>query len=206
MNTLTVINRTLSTVLAAALVATVTVAPADPAHAQAAAPKPSNDVIVGVGVGRLVRLNAPMSDLFVVNDAVADVQVRSTNQIYIFGKAAGETTIYATNKAGKVVYSANVHVGMNIDSVGTLLRTAMPEAQIRATPMNGVVLLTGTVRAPADIEEANSIVQAYVGGQTKVISRLKTATPLQVMLKVRFAEVSRSLGKVTGAPSLSRMP
>ena len=204
MNTLTLIHRKLGTALAVALVATAAAAPVVPVEAQVAAPKPSNDVVVGVGVGRMVRLNAPMSDLFVANDSIADVQVRSTNQIYIFGKAPGETTVYATNKAGKVVYSANVHVGMNLDSVGVLLRTAMPEAQVHATPMNGVILLTGTVKAPEDVEEAGRIVQAYVGDQTKVISRLKTATPLQVMLKVRFAEVSRSLGKSIGVNLLTK--
>jgi len=204
MNKLSIINRGLGTAIAAAL-ATAAISAA-PGTARAAAPavKPTNDIVVGVGTGRMVRINIPMTDLFVADQNIADVQVRSQNQLYIFGKGAGETTIYATNKAGKVVYSANVHVGSNIDSVGHLLRTAMPEANISATPMNGVVLLTGTVRSPEDIEEASRIVQAYVGDGTKIISRLKTATPQTVMLRVRFAEVSRSLGKDIGFNFLTR--
>jgi pilus assembly protein CpaC len=67
-----------------------------------------------------------------------------------------------------------------------------------------VVLLTGTVAAPADVEEANRIVQAFVGEGTQVISRLKTATPLQVMLKVQIAEVSRSLARQIGVNLLTR--
>jgi pilus assembly protein CpaC len=43
------------------------------------------------------------------------------------------------------------------------------------------------------------LVQAFVGDDTQVISRLKTATPLQVNLQVRIAEVSRSLMKNIGA-------
>jgi pilus assembly protein CpaC len=74
-----------------------------------------------------------------------------------------------------------------------MLKLAMPDARIQSTPMNGMVLLTGTVRAPADIEEANRLVQAFVGNWQQVISRLKTATPLQVMVKVKFAEVNRNL-------------
>jgi pilus assembly protein CpaC len=198
MNSFKLIHRKVGTALAVALAATAAVAPVGQAEAQVTAPKPSNDVIVGIGVGRLVRLDSPMSDLFVADEKVADVQVRSTNQIYIFGKMSGETTVYATNKAGKVVYSATVKVGPNMDSVGTLLRTAMPESKIQSTPMNGVLVLTGTVAAPEDVEEAGRIVQSYVGAQTKVINRLKTATPLQVMLKVRFAEVSRSFSKDVG--------
>jgi len=194
------LTTTVAAVLSASLAATV---PSSAAAQPNGAVRPVNDVALSVGAGRMVRLDGQMSDLFVANDAVADVQVRSADQIYIFGKAAGETSVYATNKAGKVLYSANVRVGNNMGSVDELLRVAMPDAQIRSTPMNGTVLLTGTVAAPADVEEASRIVQAYVGQGTQVISRLKTATPLQVMLKVKIAEVSRSLTKSIGVNILS---
>jgi pilus assembly protein CpaC len=84
-----------------------------------------------------------------------------------------------------------------------MLHLAMPEASIQATPMNNLVLLTGTVANPTDVEEAQRIVQAYVGEGTQVISRLKSATPLQVNLKVRIAEVNRSLLKQIGVNLLT---
>ena len=52
---------------------------------------------------------------------------------------------------------------------------------------------------PQDAAEAERLVQAYVGDATKVLSRLKTATPLQVNLQVRIAEVSRSFAKNIGS-------
>jgi pilus assembly protein CpaC len=85
-----------------------------------------------------------------------------------------------------------------------MLNLAMPEAAITATPMNGLVLLTGTVAAPGDVEEAQRLVQAFVGEKTQVISRLKTATPMQVSLHVKIAEVSRDLVKQVGVNLLSR--
>jgi pilus assembly protein CpaC len=145
-----------------------------------------------------------MSDLFIANPGIADVQVRSANQLYIFGKAAGETTVYATNSAGRVVYSATVRVGNNIDSIGEMLGLAMPQSQIQVTPMNGVVLLTGTVADPADVEDATRLVQGFVGEGTQVITRLKTATPLQVMLQVKIAEVSRSVLQNIGVNLLTQ--
>ncbi|HMC90980.1 MAG TPA: type II and III secretion system protein family protein [Allosphingosinicella sp.] len=166
--------------------------------------KPSNDLTLSVGTGRMVRLDGAMTDLFVANDAIADVQVRSSNQIYVFGKAPGETTVFATDKGGRTIFSANVRVGTNMGSLDELLRVAMPDSQIRATPVNGLVLLTGTVATPADVEEATRLVQGFVGAGTQVISRLKTATPLQVTLKVTIAEVSRTLVKEIGMNLLSR--
>src|SRR3546814_6997532 len=78
-------------------------------------------------------------------------------------------------------------------SVDEMLALTMPNASIQATPMNGMVVLTGTVAAPEDVAEANRLVQAFVGEGTQVISRLKSAKPLQEMLQGKIAEVSRSL-------------
>jgi pilus assembly protein CpaC len=121
----------------------------------------------------------------------------------VFGKGRGETTVYATGPNGRVVYAANVRVGNNISSVGEMLQMAMPEATIQATPMNNLVLLTGTVSSPTDVEEAQRLVQAYVGEGTQVVSRLRSAVPLQVNLRVRIAEVNRSLIKEVGLNLLS---
>lgn len=180
----------------------ITVAAA-PASAQSMAARPSETLNLSQGTGTLVRLSAPMSDVFVANDQVADVQVRSSTQLYVFGKGSGETTVYATSKSGRVVYAANVRVGTNMGSLDEMVRMAMPDASIQATPMNNLVLLTGTVANPDDVAEAQRLVQAYVGQGTQVVSRLRTATPLQVALKVKIAEVNRSLVKDVGMNLLS---
>jgi pilus assembly protein CpaC len=155
-------------------------------------------VDINTSRGRMVTMSAPITDVFVADDKIADVQVRSPTQIYIFGRSAGETTLSATTKSGRVVYAATVRVGNNYSTIDNMLALAMPEARIVATPMNGLVLLTGVVAAPSDAAEAERLVQAFVGENTKVLSRLKTATPLQVNLQVRFAEVSRSFVKNIG--------
>ncbi|WP_324807494.1 type II and III secretion system protein family protein [Sphingomonas sp. LY29] len=192
------------TALAALALCLGSVAVATPALAQSRAARPSETLTLSQNTGTLVRLSSPMSDVFIANDSIADVQVRSSTQLYVFGKSSGETTVYATDKSGRVVYAANVRVGTNAGSVGEMLRLAMPEASIQATPMNNLVLLTGTVSSPNDVEEAQRLVQAYVGTGTQVVSRLRSATPLQVMLKVKIAEVNRSLVKSIGVNLLSR--
>ena len=193
----TIRRAAIGTAIAAALAASFTVASTAPAAAQSVV-TPANEVTLSVGTGRLVRLNGVMSDVFVANPAVADVQVRSNNQIFIFGAGAGQTTLIVTDRGGRPIYSANVRVGQNLASVDQMLELAMPEANINATPMNGLVLLTGTVAQPEDAAEAERLAQAFVGEGTQVVSRLRTATPQQVMLKVTFAEVSRTLVREVG--------
>lgn len=193
----------LGTAFVALAIGLGTVAAPTQAVAQSGAARPSESLNLSAGTGTLVRLSAPMSDVFVANEAVADVQVRSNRQLYVFGKGNGETTVYATGANGKVVYAANVRVGNNLGSVSEMLQLAMPDSSIRATPMNNLVLLTGTVANPTDVEEAQRLVQAYVGTGTQVVSRLRSATPLQVNLKVRIAEVNRSLLKQIGVNLLT---
>ncbi|MEM9501297.1 MAG: type II and III secretion system protein family protein [Pseudomonadota bacterium] len=181
--------------LAAAPLAAV---PATTATAQQIV-SPSQDIVLSIGRGELITVPGSMSDVFVANEGIADVQVKSQRQLYVFGRAGGETTIYASNAAGTVIWSANVRVGSNIDSIDQMLALAMPAAKIGiATMGTNTVLLTGTVAAPEDAAEAERLVQAFIGPETNVITRLKTATPLQVNLQVKFAEVSRTLVREIG--------
>lgn len=190
--------RTLSLMLGATMATAVLATPAfDAAHAQSVT-APARSLALSIGRGELVTLPGKMTDVFVANDQIADVQVKASNQLYVFGKAGGETTVYASNATGAVIWSANVRVGTNIDSIDQMLHLAMPEARIATSTMNNTVLLTGTVGAPEDAAEAERLVKAFVGEKTNVISRLKMATPLQVSLHVKFAEVSRTLVRNLG--------
>ncbi|MDJ0979857.1 MAG: type II and III secretion system protein family protein [Erythrobacter sp.] len=155
---------------------------------------PSQDIVLSIGRGELISVPGQMTDVFVSNDAVADVQIKSQRQLYVFARAGGQATIYASNSAGDIIWSANVRVGNNIDSIDQMLALAMPRAQVNVATMgSNTVLLTGTVAAPEDAAEAERLIQAFLGDEANVISRLRTATPLQVNLQVKFAEVSRSL-------------
>ncbi|MGY6552822.1 MAG: type II and III secretion system protein family protein [Erythrobacter sp.] len=160
---------------------------------------PSQDIVLSIGRGELVTVPGSMADVFVANEGVADVQIKSQRQLYVFGKAGGETTIYASNSRGDVIFSANIRVGSNIGSIDQMLALAMPDAKVNVSTMGAnTVLLTGTVAAPEDAAEAERLVQAFLGDGANVITRLKTATPLQVNLQVKFAEVSRTLMREIG--------
>jgi pilus assembly protein CpaC len=170
-----------------------------PSSAAAQTAKDGKLLVLSIGRGQQVNLGSNVTDVVVADPTIADVEVKSGRQLYILGKGPGETTVYATDAAGRTVYQATVRVGSNLDSIPQMLAIAMPDSQIVVTTMNGVVLLTGTVDQPEEAVEAENLVKAFTGGTTQVVSRLKNATPLQINLQVRIAEVSRSLSKeITG--------
>ena len=217
MNSITKRSRVrLGSALAALAIATGSVTAAAPATAQRAGTfRPSQQVLLSTGEGQVVRLPAAVADVWTSNPGVADVYVSNARQINLFGKDAGEATVVATAANGSVVYSANVRVSQNITSVDQMLRAAMPQSDIKVLTAGQVAVLTGTVASPNDANQAMQLVSAMLnpgvdmskeGAACKicVVNRLNTATPMQVNLRVRIAEVNRSVTKSLGLNLLSR--
>jgi pilus assembly protein CpaC len=196
---------------------------AKPQGIPAGVQRPVGDLYLSKGRGQLITLPSPVVDVFVSNPGVADVQIQSPTQLYLFGKDDGDASVYATTRSGQVVYSTNVRVSQNYGSLDTMLRLAMPDTDIKATLSGQIAVLTGTVKSPLDIAEAEALTRAYLNPgidtsapgaivKVMVINRLRTATPLQVTLQVRIAEVRRDFSKNIGvnwsadnlAPNLTR--
>lgn len=207
-----------TTVALLAMAAPAALAPA-PAAAQSASSdyKPTGQLLLSIGEGQMISLPKSVASVWTSNPKVADVYVNSARQINIFGKDEGEATIIATAANGSVVYGTDVRVSQNITSVDQMLHAAMPQADIRVLNAGQIAVLTGTVASPDDASQAQQLVSAMLnpgidlskeGATCKicVVNRLRTATPLQVNLKVRIAEVSRDLLKSVGVNLLTSDP
>jgi pilus assembly protein CpaC len=171
--------------------------------------RPTAEVVLSVGQGEVITLPADAADVWVANQNVADVDVSNPRQIRLFGKDYGTTTVFVTAANGRVIYSTNVRVGQNLNSIDRMLKAAMPDADIKVITVGQLAVLTGTVAAPADVAQAQQIVAALLNPgidasnpttplKIAVINRLRSATPLQVNLQVKFAEVSKSFVKNIG--------
>ena len=207
----------LGTALAALALSAGSFAVAAPAAAAppAGSYRPTTEVLLSTGEGQMVRLPRNVADVWTSNPNVADVYVANQRQVSLFGKEAGEATVIATAADGSVVYGAKVRVSPNVTSVDQMIKAAMPDADIRVTTVGQMAVINGTVAAPEDSAQAEALVRSLLnpgidtsqpGAMLKVIpvNRLKTATPLQVNLKVTIAEVNRSLLKQIGVNILSR--
>jgi pilus assembly protein CpaC len=217
MSKLNIMRRaTVGTAIAAVVAASLAGAASAPALAQPAGVyRPSNEVLLSVGEGQLISLPRGVVDVWTSNPGVADVNVTSPRQLGLFGKDAGEATVIATAADGSVVYGAHVRVSQNISSLDQMLKAAMPEANISITHVGQIAVMNGTVASPADSAQAEQLVRTMLnpgidanapGAILKIVpvNRLRTATPVQVMLKVTIAEVSRTLVKEIGVNLLNR--
>lgn len=177
--------------------------------------RPTSEVLLSIGQGELINLPSDVTDVWVSNPSAADVYVSNQRQIHLFGKASGEATLFATGAGGAVVYATNIRVSQNITSIDRMMKLAMPDANITVTTAGQLAVITGTVASPADSAQAERLIAGLLNpgvnvsspdAQLKigVINRLRAATPLQVNLQVRIAEVSRSFVKNIGVNLTNR--
>lgn len=153
---------------------------------------------IAVNKGTLVQLDRPAANVFIANPKVADVQLKSPRLVYVFGTGEGETSFYAVDKDDRPIYAASIRVANNIDQIKQMLNMALPDTQIDVKTLNGLVFLTGTVDSPQAVDQASSLTQSLVGDKQRVVNQLRTATPIQVNLQVKIAEVSRDVLKQIG--------
>lgn len=147
--------------------------------------------------GKLVQLDKPATSVFIGNPELADVQVQSPTIIYVFGKGTGSTNLFALDAKGRVLLNSPVTITHDVTSLNESLEgiSAYGGLQARSTPTG--IMLTGRVRTAAEAEDANRMAALYLGGGT-VFNRISVEGALQVNLRVRVAEVSRSVTKRFG--------
>lgn len=162
-----------------------------PAQAQSARP-----LELAVGQGITVALPAPANSAVVARPEVADVQVPGPRSLFIFGKAPGRSTVQALGAGGRILASYDITVMPDIKSLREDL-AGMPGARVSLA--GSAILLEGDVPSPAAAARAAALALAAAGGKAGgVINQLRVPMATQVNLRVRVAEVSRSLAREIG--------
>ncbi|HEY3845913.1 MAG TPA: pilus assembly protein N-terminal domain-containing protein [Acetobacteraceae bacterium] len=75
-----------------------------PAHAQTADPR--GFVSLFVSEGRLLRLDQNMSNVLVGDNSIADVQVVSPRELYVYGRKPGQTMLRTAGAACRCPWNA----------------------------------------------------------------------------------------------------
>ncbi|PCI33365.1 MAG: hypothetical protein COB54_03420 [Alphaproteobacteria bacterium] len=153
---------------------------------------------IEVGKGTLIRFTEPVNNVFLANSGVADLQVKSPTLVYVFGKSQGETNLYAVTADDRVIYEGTISVNHNLGSLEAALHHVLPDASIQVKSYEGLLVLTGHVDNPTEAEDARRMAEEFIGKKSTIINKLEIATPVQVNLRVRIAEIGRDTKKQLG--------
>jgi pilus assembly protein CpaC len=153
---------------------------------------------LNVSRGQTVRLPAPAATIFVADPSIADIQTPSNRVVFVFGKKPGRTSLFALSESGDPIAEYQVVVTPPVEDLRELLHGEVPDSRIGVTYTPNGAVLSGTVPNAVAAEAARSIASQFLGQGAVVNNRLKVAGAIQVNLRVRVAEISRSVSKEFG--------
>ncbi|MCX7888755.1 MAG: type II and III secretion system protein family protein [Rhodobacteraceae bacterium] len=141
----------------------------------------------------VVEADEPFAELSIANPGIADISTLSDKTIYVLGKAPGRTTLTLLGPDGKLITNVEVQVTPDIAEFKERLQQILPGERIEVRTANDGIVLSGVVSSTAKLDRALDLAQRYA--PDRVSNLMSVGGTQQVMLKVRFAEVARSVSK-----------
>ncbi|MGI4939309.1 MAG: type II and III secretion system protein family protein [Janthinobacterium lividum] len=151
-----------------------------------------------VGSGKLLTLPAPAGSEFVADPSIADLQPASSTRMFVFGKKPGETTLFALTKDGQPLIAYRLVVEYDQHALQRAIAEEAPGLGVATERVPNGLVLHGSVPTAAAAAHIEDVARSYLGPGERLLDRLDVGSPIQVNLRVRVAEVSRSVSRQLG--------
>ena len=184
-----------------------------PATLHAQAPKPdaaaaepdTRAVRLLVGRSTLVDVGTSITRVSLTSAEVADALVTAPNQLLVNGKIPGTISMFVWDRAG-AIRRYEVIVQRDLARLAEQFKQLFPGEAIDVQSNGRDVVLSGSVSSKDVVEKAVNVAAGYVEKKDEVVTLLQVRegpASNQVLLRVRFAEVSRSALTELGASFLT---
>ena len=169
---------------------------ADVPRRAAAASAVSSTQMIELLVGRSTVLSMvrPITRVSLSTPDIADALVTSTNQVLVHGKAPGTISLLVWDDRG-TIDGYDVVVKRDLSSLEDQMRQLFPGEPISIASNGTDVVVSGVVSSEYVVDKAAAVAVGYVESADNVVNLLRQpegAATTQIMLRVRFAEVSRT--------------
>lgn len=155
-------------------------------------------VRVTLNKSRTFRVDSAFSTIVAGSPDIVDVKSLSDHLIYVQGKKTGSTNVILFDSSMKQIGILDVEVTLDIGNLQQNISSGTGTRGIRVSASEGQVVLSGMAADAVAAEKAMSIAKGSVPEGGIVVNAMSVAAPQQVMLEVRFLEVSRQAGRDLG--------
>jgi pilus assembly protein CpaC len=162
------------------------------------AAQPNQVLTVPAGGGEMLKLPEAAVAVFVADPDVADVHVPTPQTVFVFGKKAGTTTLFALGPNNRTILRETIMVDVDTQSVQRILDARFPQLHLTLTSAPGSLMVAGRVPSAADADAVVQTLKPYLHQQETLVNRLTLARPIQVHLRVRITEVDRNVTQQLG--------
>ncbi len=134
--------------------------------------------------------------MFVADPKIAEVRPASAASLFVFGVAAGHTTVAALDSGGHTIAQYDVTVqpsAFGAMQAQSMISRLVAGSRVKVQPQAKGMLLSGVVGSAADAAQAVAIAKGYLSDTQTVENQISITSPIQVTLRVRVAEISREV-------------
>jgi pilus assembly protein CpaC len=160
-----------------------------------------SDIELMVGRSTVLNVGSAIARVSLTVPDIADALVTAPAQLLIHGKKPGTISMFVWDKAG-AISTFEVKVRHDLSALAAQFKQLFPGEDITVLGSGKDVVISGTVSTKYVVEKAADVAAGYVAKKEDVVNMLKQQEGVasnQVMLKVRFAEVSRTAMQELGA-------
>jgi pilus assembly protein CpaC len=159
-----------------------------------------DSVNLTVGRSTVLDTGTSITRVSLTSADVADALVTSSNELLINGKNPGTISMFVWDRTG-AIHKYEINVQRDLARLSDQFKELFPGEKIAAHSSGKSIVLSGQVTAQSVVEKAMNMAAGYVDKKDDVVSLLQVVPTgaNQVLLKVRFAEVSRTAMTQLGA-------
>jgi pilus assembly protein CpaC len=162
---------------------------------QVGAAKRTATVTVYIGKTEDVRTDTSFVEINVGDPEVADVNPLTDRSLSILGKKNGTTRVSVYAEGKKLIGVFDVEVVYDTSLLQNEISKRFPYAKLKVSAVNGRIMLSGSAPDAVTLDRAVTIAKQF---GPDVINTVSVLQPQQVMLEVRFVEVTRTAGRDLG--------
>ncbi len=166
------------------------------AAAKASAPEgealPSRRLKLARGKSKILKFSNPLKRITVSDPKVVDALAASPTEMVLFAKGEGEASIIVLDEKGNVfAYDIQVTTDKKtIREARERLAQVLPDSKLKIVSAGEGLVISGSVKSEAAKKVALGIGALFTS--KKVVDNIQIENSPQVLLKVHFAEISRS--------------
>ena len=153
---------------------------------------------VEVSGGSLIQLPANAASVFVADPTIADVQMPAASRVFVFGKKPGFTTFFALSSSGVPLMATKLEVRFPQAELQARMRAEAGNSPVSLSYTPHGAVLGGTVPTLGAAQHLHDLAAATLGTGVPLLNQVQVAGAVQVNLRVRVAEVSRSVSRQLG--------
>jgi pilus assembly protein CpaC len=154
-----------------------------------------------VGRSTIVDVGTAIARVSLTSADVADAVVTSSSQLLVNGKTPGTISMYVWERTGGL-RRYEVEVQRDLAVLNDQIKRLFPGESIEAQSSGHGIVLSGLVNSKETFDKAAIVAGGFVEKADAIVNMLKiqeSNASNQVLLKVRFAEVTRSAVTELGA-------